>query len=107
MTVIDTLKLARALRDQGGMPGPQAEAVSAALADAFTDQVATKADVDRLDAKIEALRTELKGDIESLRVELKGDIGQLAARLNFQQWQLGAILAILVALLVKLVVFSH
>ena len=33
-----------------------------------------------LDAKIDGLRTELKGDIGRLRTELKGDIGRLDDR---------------------------
>ena len=35
-----------------------------------------------LDAKIDGLRTELKGDIGRLRTELKGDIGRLRTELK-------------------------
>ncbi len=127
MAVIDTLKLSRALR-AAGMAPEQAEAVSTALNDAFTSQVAEKRDVDGLRTElkhdietvrveIEAVRTELKHDIEAVRVEieavrteLKRDIEavriELGGRLTFQQWQLGAILALLVGLLIKLLVFQ-
>ena len=109
MAVIDTLKLSRALRAAGMVP-EQAEAVSTALNDAFTSQVAEKRDVDGLRTELkhdiegvrvelEAVRTELKRDSEAVRIELGG-------RLTFQQWQLGAILALLVGLLIKLLVFQ-
>ena len=82
------------------MAPEQAEAVSAALNDAFTSRVAEKRDLDDvrsdLGARIEAVRTELKHEIEAVRTELKRDIEALGARLTFQQWQLGAILAVLV-----------
>lgn len=130
MTVIDTLKLSRALRN-AGMAAEQAKAVSEALNDAFTSQVAEKRDLDGmrtdlgaqidslrtevkhdieaargdLRARIDSIYTELKRDIEALRAEVKHDIEGLGARLTFQQWQLGAILAVLVGLLIKLVVF--
>ncbi|HEU0155961.1 MAG TPA: hypothetical protein VFQ82_07805 [Stellaceae bacterium] len=112
MTVIDTLKLSRALR-AAGMAPEQAEAVSAALNDAFTSQVAEKRDLDEvqsdLGARIEAVRTELGARIEAVRTELKHEIealrAEFGARLTFQQWQLGAIFAVLVGLLIKLVVF--
>ncbi|MHB8295832.1 MAG: hypothetical protein ACYDH5_14655 [Acidimicrobiales bacterium] len=38
--------------------------------------------VGRLDTKIEALRTELKGDIAGLRTELKGDIAAQGAQIT-------------------------
>ncbi|HEY1300242.1 MAG TPA: hypothetical protein VGF07_07075 [Stellaceae bacterium] len=122
MTVIDTLKLSRALR-AAGMAPEQAEAVSAALNDAFTSQVAEKRDLDEvqsdlgarieavrteLGARIEAIRTELGARIEAVHTELKHEIealrAEFGARLTFQQWQLGAIFAVLVGLLIKLVV---
>ena len=108
MTIIDTLKLSRALRS-AGMAEPQAEAVAAAINDSFVGQVAEKRDLAALSAdlgaQIAAVRSDLGAQIAAVRSDLGARIDALNARLSFQQWQLGAILALLVALLVKLVVF--
>ena len=73
MPLIDTLALKTGLLD-GGMPEPQATAIVAALADADTGQLATKADMEGLRAdvrtEISGIRTEvevLRGDIKTLR----------------------------------------
>ena len=56
-TPFDTLKLARALRERGSMSSEQAEGITAALAEAFADDIATKRDLkdleDRLAARID------------------------------------------------------
>lgn len=73
MPLIDTLALKTGLLD-GGMPEPQATAIVAALADADTGQLATKADMEGLRAdvrtEISGIRTEvevLRGDVKTLR----------------------------------------
>ncbi len=38
--------------------------------------------IDRLEAKVDGLRSELTGDIDGLRTELKGDIGDLRTELK-------------------------
>jgi hypothetical protein len=53
MAIIDTLKLARALSDKGGFSINAAEATAAALNEALGEDVATKADITRLDSKID------------------------------------------------------
>lgn len=45
MAIIDTLKLARALRDKGGFTQDAAEATADALNNALGDDVATKSDM--------------------------------------------------------------
>ena len=72
----DTLHAAKTLAQAGFAP-PQAEAITDTIRAAFTDSVATKADIAELRADMAALRTELKGDIAELRTELKGDIAGL------------------------------
>jgi hypothetical protein len=59
----DTLKLAQRL-ESGGMPAKQAQDMSAALAETLTEwhsvgNLATKDDIQKLDTKIEATKTEL------------------------------------------------
>ena len=62
----DTLHAAKTLTQAGFAP-PPAEAITDTIRAAFTDSVATKADIAELRADMAALRTELKGDIAELR----------------------------------------
>ena len=72
MPLIDTLALKIGLLD-GGMPEPQATVIVAALADADTGQLATKADM-------EAMRADMRTEVSGTRMEveaLRGDIKTL------------------------------
>lgn len=60
MAVIDTLKLARALRDQNGFTEEAAEATAEAINDALGAQMVSKADLDKVAGK-------LKSDIRLLQ----------------------------------------
>ena len=79
MAIIDTLKLARALREKGGFSAEAAEATAEALNSALGADVATKAD-------LAAAKAELKSDIRLL------------------QWQIAVVWALQIAILVKLFV---
>ena len=74
MSTFDTLHAAKALTQAGFAP-PQAEAITDTIRAAFTDSVATKAD-------IAELRTELKGDIAQLSVATKADIAELRTEIQ-------------------------
>ena len=67
----DTLKLARALRDEAKMPADQAEGVANALAEAFRDEIATKADLrdleQRMTLKIGAMMVALGGFLTAIK----------------------------------------
>ena len=52
MTVIDTLKLARALHNKGGFSQDVADATAEAINAALGEDVATKSDIKLLDGKI-------------------------------------------------------
>lgn len=69
ITSIDTLEIAKRLRD-AGIDEKQAEAITGALRDVHD------ADLSRLATKedIAALRTELRGEMATLRTELKSGI---------------------------------
>ena len=87
MPLIDTLALKTGLLD-GGMPEPQATAIVAALADADTGQLATKADM-------EGLRADIRNEISGARMEveaLRGDIKTL-------RWMGGVLLTLQVLVL--------
>jgi hypothetical protein len=91
---IDTLKIARRLRE-AGFSEPQADAVVAAVQEGGEGaDFATKADLAalaaELRAEIAALRAELKAEISQLRAELKADISQLRAELKADIAQLRA-----------------
>lgn len=81
----DTLKLARALRDQGKFTQDQAEGMAQAFAEAVQTDLATKGDISTLASK--------------------SDIARLDGRMNLTQWMLGFVLAFLVAIVMKL--FLH
>ncbi len=90
MTVFDTLKLARSLRE-AGMPGEQA----GALAEAFTGEIAEKRDIEALRRDVETAETTAKRNLDS-------GVDKLGARLTFLQWQLGLITALVLGVLLKL-----
>lgn len=79
MAVIDTLKLARALRDKGGFPEEAAEATAETINEALGAQMASKADLDNAVG-------ELKSDIRPLK------------------WQVGVNSALSIAILIELFV---
>jgi uncharacterized protein YicC (UPF0701 family) len=91
---IDTLKVAKRLRE-AGFTEPQAEAVIAAVQEGTegTD-LATKADFAELRTKltteIAELRTELTTEIAELRTELKAEIADLRSELRQSELRLEA-----------------
>jgi len=103
MAIIDTLKLARELRDKGGFSQEAAEATAEALNNALGEEVAAKRDV--MD-----LGTALRGEMAQLRIDLRSEITQLGAdlrkemadaRAELLKWMFGptfVILAVVAAL---------
>jgi hypothetical protein len=61
--LFDTLRSSRTLRDKGHFTTEQAEALAEALSEAGQDDLATKADLARLEGKLEAKLAETKADI--------------------------------------------
>ncbi|MGH6847502.1 MAG: hypothetical protein ACREC0_08710 [Methylocella sp.] len=61
--LFDTLRLSRTLRDKGHFTPEQAEALAEALGEATQGDLATKADLARLEAELEARIAEAKADI--------------------------------------------
>jgi ribosomal protein L29 len=83
---IDTLKVAKRLRE-AGFTEPQAEAVIAAVQEGTQGaDLATNADIaelrNELKTEIAELRAELKAEIAELRAELKAEIAELRAELK-------------------------
>jgi hypothetical protein len=69
----DRLALSNAIED-AGIPRDKAQRVASVIFDAIHDNVATKADV-------QALQASTKADIQAVQAALKGDIQLLDARL--------------------------
>ena len=81
----DTLHAAKALT-AAGFEAQQAEAITDTIRDAFTESVATKADIAGLEAAVAAdiaeVKAELKADIAEVKAELKADIRRGEGRIE-------------------------
>ena len=71
--LFDTLAFARRM-EAAGFTREQAEALAEEQAKLLDERLATKADIERVHADIDALRQETKADIETLRQETKAGI---------------------------------
>ena len=91
----DTLKFARALREKANMSAEQAEGVAEAFSGATSEQLATKADLDRSVA-------ELRSEISDGKSELRAEIAGVRSELVLVKWMIGFVLALLVAVFGKL-----
>ena len=85
MPLIDTLTLKTDLLDSG-MPEPQAAAIVRSLAQADTEQLATKADLEVLradvNAKFEAMQADVNAKFEVLRAEMNTKMEVLRREMN-------------------------
>ena len=84
--LLDTLGLARRLRDRAGFSPEHAEEAAQAIADAFSGPVATRGDLIELRSGVRAdlqeLRTEVREEMSSLASELRGEMSNLASELR-------------------------
>ena len=78
----DTLKFAQTLRDKAKFTQEQSEGLAIAIADATSDQIATKAD-------IKDLRVELRNDMREVEARLEIKIESL--RSDVLKWIVGSI----------------
>jgi flagellar hook-length control protein FliK len=78
----DTLKFAQTLRDKAKFTQEQSEGLAIAIADATSDQLATKAD-------IKDLRVELRNDMREMEMRLDAKIDSL--RIDGLKWIIGAV----------------
>ena len=83
--VFDTLKTSRDLKS-AGIDEAHAEAIVTAMAGAFEDTVATKAD-------IAELRASTTSDLAEVKAELKQDIAAVKGDIKLLKWMIGVILA--------------
>jgi hypothetical protein len=95
--LFDTLKYAHRLK-QAGFDTQHAEGAAEALGDALTGTVATKADIDTLGAKIDAVKAALEAKIAGVEAKIDSKFSENV------RWMFGAIImnAAVVAGLIKL-----
>lgn len=94
-TTFDTLKAVEGL-EAAGMDARHAKAVVNTVAEAFSDTVATKADIAALEASTKADIADLKAEMANLRA----DMSNLKAEMFRALWiQGGGIVALIVGLL--------
>ena len=105
---IDTLRLARKLREKAGFTPEHAEAAAEAFAEAIAEHLATRDDILRLEdhQKSQSERLELR--IETVKAELKAHTETTVAnaKADTLRWMFGA-LAAQTALIVALVKLLH
>ena len=83
MTAIafDTMKLARRL-EAAGMNQPQATGVAEALAETMVVDPATRADLQRLDARLAGEISALRVEVEKLRGEMQAEFAQVRGEMR-------------------------
>ena len=81
----DTLATAEALK-AAGMEDAHAKAIAGAMRDAITESVATKADISRLEGKVEAdiarLESKVEADIARLESKIETDVTRLEGKIG-------------------------
>ena len=107
-TTFDTLKAVEGL-EAVGMDARHAKAVVNTVAEAFSDTVATKADIAEVKVEIAGLSGATKSDIAGLRAQIAGleaatktRIEALKSEMYRALWIQGAAVVMLVAALLKL-----
>jgi Fe2+ transport system protein B len=125
--MLNTLRYARALKN-AGVGAQQAEAMAEALDAEITEQIAskadierleerlgnqiatlateTKADVQRLENQIATLATETKSDIRELATETKADNQRLDTKIDMLKYTIGFGIAVLGLILAALQVYG-
>ena len=77
----DTLRAAKLLQ-QAGFDESQAEAVVTTVGDALTENVATKADLERVETTLKAETAAVRADLEQVETTLKAEIAEVKAELK-------------------------
>ena len=100
----DTLKYARRLRD-AGFPTDQAEAMAEAQNEALRDtldgQVATKADILKLEKEIQAVDANLRAEIQAVEGRLDIKFERTNADILLLKWMLGVVMVAVVIPLIR------
>ena len=109
----DTHRAVKALCEAGAAE-PLAEAFVETIGDAVSGNVATKADIDRVETtlkadiaesetRVQVKIAEVRAEVANIRAELKTDLGGLEGRLYRQLWLMAVGIVGLTVALVKLI----
>jgi hypothetical protein len=102
----DTLAFARRL-EEGGFSVEQSRTAASALADALTDEMVTRADLERFEGLIhrdlEAFKAEMREEMNAFKAEMRAEIGALRSDMKAQEQRitlrLGSMLVVATGLL--------
>lgn len=96
----DSLAYAKRM-ESVGFTRQQAETMAEEQAKLIDERVATKDDIDLINANLEALRVSTKADIEALRLATKADIEKTVDRTKYEilKWMFGQTIVIIVAVI--------
>lgn len=89
--VFDTLKASRNLK-AAGVAEAQAEAIVTTMADAFDDTVATKADMDKLEAGVKVDIATVKADMELMEARILAAFSNAINRMLIAQLAIAGLL---------------
>ena len=99
----DTLKLADRLA-AGGFTEEQAKTAASALSEAFKDDIATKADIERLETKIDMLESGMNQKLGALETILTQKIDAVESRITIK---MGGMLVVAIGIIVSLLKLIH
>ncbi len=123
----DTLKFAQTLRDKANFTQEQSEGLAVAIADATSDQLATKvniaqldgdlrSDFQRLDTSVQRVEFSMKAEIATMKADIKSVESRLDAKIeslrsDVLKWNVGSIgfqtLVILGAVVTLALIMGH
>ena len=78
----DTIALAKKLEREHGFNRPQAEGIAQAIHDHESEHLATKADVARLEAKLDTGLAQMEARLTQMEAKLDTDVARLEAKLD-------------------------
>jgi len=78
----DTLKFAQTLRDKAKFTQEQSEGLATAIADATSDQLATKAELTRVEGDLRAYIQSVDASVQRLEISLKSELKTVESRLE-------------------------
>jgi len=94
----DRLSLTNALAD-ANIDRQKAERIATEIFDAIHENVATKADIDRLGTRIDQVESSLKTDMAAVRAEMRELELRLEVRIDRIVVRLGSVMVILVGII--------
>ena len=102
----DTLKFADRLA-AGGITEEQAKTAASALSEAFKDDIATKADIERLETKIDMLESSMIQKLGALEAILTQKIDAVESRITIKMGSMLVVAIGVIGVIVSLLKLIH